>query len=54
MTDDPTLYEIIVVHFADFVLRSNMHPKWTTGDSARLLLTELDKAGYIITRKPKP
>jgi hypothetical protein len=50
----PTPYEIIVVLMSDIVLRMEMNPRMTMGEHAKFWLAELDKAGYIITRKPKP
>jgi hypothetical protein len=47
----PTPYEIIVVCLSAYIIRMESNSNITMGDMARHLLSELDKAGYLVVPK---
>jgi hypothetical protein len=51
VSKSPTPYEIIVVCLSAYLIRMESNSNLTMGDMARHLLSELDRAGYLIVPK---
>jgi hypothetical protein len=49
----PTPYEIIVVCLSAYLIRMESNSNLTMGDMARHLLSELDRAGYLVVPKER-
>jgi hypothetical protein len=49
----PTPYEIIVVCLSAYLIRMESNSNLTMSDMARHLLSELDRAGYLVVPKER-